>query len=215
MLIRKPGMVIVCLIAIGIYAPAALADTVLRRGSSGEPDTLDPHKSTLAVESVIINEFLHGLTKMNQLGQVVPACAAHWDISEDGLTYTFTLRDDLVWSDGAPLTADDFVAGFRRLFNPSTAAINAASLFVIENARAATGGDVAIENIGVRSLGKQQLEIRLAHPEPTFLIKLTSRYTKPVPRHVIEAKGEAWTDGENIVSNGPCHSGLAVHSGNG
>lgn len=178
-------------------------ERILRRGSGGEPDTLDPQKSTLAIEAAIIGEFLHGFVKRDGKGRIVPACAESWVMSEDGLTYTFKLRDELKWSDGVPLTSDDFVAGIRRLFDPATAAINSSLFFLIENGRAAVRGEVPLEAVGVRAIGPQHVEIRLLNPEPNFLSMLTGRLITPIPRHAIERNGDAWIKPGHSVANGP------------
>lgn len=195
----------VCILfALALFSSNALAEErILRRGSGGEPDTLDPQRSTLAIEAAIIGEFLHGLVKRSAKGNIIPACAESWTISEDGLTYTFKLRDGLKWSDGVPLTSDDFVAGIRRLFDPATAAINSSLFFLIENGRAAVRGEVSLEAVGVRAIDPRQLEIRLLNPEPNFLSMLTGRLITPLPRHTVKLNSDTWVKPGVSLANGP------------
>ena len=181
---------------------SAAAEELLRRGSAGEPDTLDPHKSTLAVEASIIEHYLTGLMRVDAEAKAKPGGAVSWEVSEDGLNYEFLLRDDAVWSDGAPVTAEDYVAGFQRLFNPETAAINASLFFVIKNAREATKGEIPVEHIGVKALSPDRLRIELKHPDPLLLQHLTNRVTTPVPRHVVERHGNDWMKPGIVPSNG-------------
>ena len=91
-------------------------------GNSGEPGTLDPHRYNLRLEETLLNDLFMGLTTFSAQGEIVPGAATHWTVSDDGLTWTFSLRKHLRWSDGTPLTADDFVYSLRRLMNPETAA---------------------------------------------------------------------------------------------
>lgn len=200
---RQVCFVIAALLSLLVASSAGASEQILRRGNGLEPDTLDPHKSTLEVEGIIIRDFLHGLVKRNGSGELVPACATSWAVSQDGLTWTFTLRDNLLWSDGIPVVAADFVAGVRRLFDPSTAAINATLLYVIQNSRAAASGKVALADIGVEALDDKTVIFHLEHPEPNLLSSLATRISAPVPRHLVAEHGESFTSAGTALSNGP------------
>src|SRR5262245_33009301 len=102
-------------------AVAAQAEMVLHRGIGAEPGTLDPHRASGVWEDMIIGDLFLGLTTEAADGSIIPGAAENWTISDDGLTYTFKLRPGQKWSDGQPLTAGDFVAGFQRLLDPKTA----------------------------------------------------------------------------------------------
>jgi oligopeptide transport system substrate-binding protein len=184
--------------------PACPADQVcLEYGNGTEPETLDPQKSSLLDESVIINDLMHGLTTEAPDGSVAPALAQSWTTSPDGLVWTFKLRPAR-WSDGVPVTADDFVYAYRRVLEPETAAIYAylvASMF--KNGQAVNAGKAPPEALGVRALGPRTLEITLEHPAPYLpeLLKHLSFF--PVPKHVVEKYGDQWVQPGHYVSTGP------------
>jgi len=135
--------------------------------------------------------------------EVTPAGAESWTVSEDGLTYTFTIRDGWTWSDGTPVTAPDYEYAFQRIADPATAAPMAYRIYVIENAQAVNQGENPDPtSIGVTALDERTLEVRLVAPASWFLSSLAS-IGHAVPRWAIEEHGEAWTAPENVVVNGP------------
>lgn len=181
---------------------AANETSTLRIGSPGDPQTLDPHRYTLNVEEHILKDMFLGLTTMDAKGAIVPGSAESWDVSSDGLVWTFHLRDNK-WSDGTPVRAEDFVFSFQRLLNPETAAPLAYFLYGIENAREINGGELELGELGVSALDSQTLEIRLERPFPYFAERLFYPTGYPVPQHVIEKYGSDWIKPQNWVSNGP------------
>lgn len=174
----------------------------LRRGISAKVDTLDPHRSSAAWENIIIGDMFLGLTQHTADGQVIPAMAESWTVSEDGLVWTFNLRDT-TWSDGTPLTAEDFVYALRRIQDPAIASQYSSLLYIIKNAQALNEARVEPEELGVRTIDDRTLEITLEEPAPYLLGLLTHYTTYPVPRHIVEQYGEAWVQPENIEVNGP------------
>lgn len=174
----------------------------LRRGISAKVDTLDPHRSSAAWENIVIGDMFLGLMQHTADGQVIPAMAESWSTSEDGLTWTFTLRET-VWSDGVPVGAEDFVFALRRIQDPAIASQYSSLLYIIKNAQAVNEARVAPEELGVRAVDDLTLEITLEQPAPYLLGLLTHYTTFPVPRHVVEQFGEAWVQPENIQVNGP------------
>ena len=138
---------------------------------------------------------------------MTPDVAESWQVSEDGCTYVFHLRDDVRWSDGTPVTAGDFEYAWKRMLkpgaNPSLASQPSASLMHdIKNARAYHRGELSdAERIGVRAVNDRSLVLELEQPAGYILQLLANTY--PVPRHVVERCGESWTKAENIVTNGP------------
>lgn len=197
------------LLALNACAPQAPArpdcpegQVCLLMGNGSEPATLDPHKATGTWESRILSDAFMGLTQDDPEGNAIPGMAERWSVSEDGLVWTFYLRE-ASWSDGVPVTADDFVFSLRRILNPETASEYASLLYFIEGAKAVNEGAAALETLGVRAIDARTLEIRLVHPAP-YLTEVAKHQTMfPVPKHVVERLGEAWVQPQNIVSNGP------------
>ncbi|MDX2275992.1 MAG: peptide ABC transporter substrate-binding protein [Hyphomonadaceae bacterium] len=170
--------------------------------NQGEPLSLDPHKASGVWENNIIGNMIIGLTTEDAKSRPVPGMAQRWETSEDGLTWTFYLRP-AQWSDGEACDAHDFEFAFRRILDPNTLAEYAAILYPIKNAEAVNSGELPPDQVGVTALDDLTLEIRLEHPAP-YLPQLLKHYTAyPVPKHVIEAHGDAWVKPENIVTNGP------------
>ncbi|PHS24551.1 MAG: peptide ABC transporter substrate-binding protein [Robiginitomaculum sp.] len=174
----------------------------LHRGNAAEPLSLDPHQASGTWENNIIGDMFIGLFTENATGEPVPGMAENWITSEDGKTWTFTLRE-ASWSDGFPVTANDFVYSLRRILNPETLAQYASLLFSIKNAEAINSGKMPVDELGVRAIDEHTLEIKLEYPAP-YLPGLLSHYTSmPVPAHIVKEKGSAWIKPENIVVNGP------------
>lgn len=174
----------------------------LRRGISAKVQTLDPHKSSAQWENIIIGDMLIGLTTDDADGEPVPGMATHWETDETGTVWTFHLGD-YVWSDGVPVTANDFVYAFRRLQQPEIASQYASMLWLVKNGQKVNEGELPPEQLGVRAIDEKTLEITLEHPAPYLPGLLTHYTTFPVPAHVVDQYGEAWIQPENIQVNGP------------
>ena len=181
--------------------PATAADE-LRIGNGGEPLTLDPHLYNLNLEEKILADLFEGLTAHDADGRIVPGAAERWTTSADGLVWTFRLRSDGRWSDGQPVTAEDFVYSFQRLLAPRTAASLAYFLYAIDGAQAVNAGEAPADRLGVRALDEHTLEIRLAKPSPFFAERLIYPTAAPVPKHVVETLGDSWVKPGKMVSNG-------------
>jgi oligopeptide transport system substrate-binding protein len=135
---------------------------------------------------------------------VVPGMARTWEVSEGGRRYVFHLRDDVQWSDGIPVTAGDFEYAWKARLDPVTVKPNHSLLYDIKGARAFHLGQVSDPaSVAVRALDPATLVVELEEPAAYFLQLLALLTAYPVPRHVVEAHGEAWTATENFVSNGP------------
>jgi len=177
---------------------------VLHRGNGAEPVTLDPHGSAGTWESNILRDLFMGLYADAPDGTPILGSADSHEISEDGLTHTLTIREGLVWSDGVPVTANDFEFALKRIMNPLTAARYASLLYLIENGEEINiGENPNLDDLGVRAIDDRTLEIRLNRPAPFMPWLLTHVTTYPVPQHAVEEHGDDWTRPENIVSNGP------------
>ncbi|HYD29380.1 MAG TPA: peptide ABC transporter substrate-binding protein [Azospirillaceae bacterium] len=182
----------------------AWADVVLRRGALVEPETLDVHKSATLPEYYIELDLFEGLLTSSASGEPVPGVAESWAISEDGRVYTFSLRRDAKWSDGAPVTARDFVFSWRRAVAPETASPYIALLWPILNAKAiAEGKETDRSKLGVEALDDRTLRVTLHHPAPHFPSILIHHVTFPIQEAAYTAHGPAFIRPEHFVGNGP------------
>ncbi|PWQ94487.1 peptide ABC transporter substrate-binding protein [Leucothrix arctica] len=172
--------------------------------NGSDPASLDPHKVSGNWEDRIVSDVFEGLVAEDNTGGTIPGQAESWTVSDDGLVYTFKLRDGIVWSDGKPVTAGDFVFGFQRLMNPETAAGYAYIQYLVKNAKAINKGEIKdLNELGVKALDDKTLEITLESPTPYFVGTLAHFTTFPIPKHVVDAKGSEWIKIDNIVTNGP------------
>ncbi len=178
------------------------AEVVYHRGNGGQVRTLDQHQTSIDVESNVLKDLYEGLVMYDPEGAVVPGAAEDWTISEDGKTYTFTLREDGRWSNGDPVTAEDFVFTWQRLMTPETAAKYANLLYPIENAEAVNKGEMPPEALGVKAVDDRTLEITLEDPVPYFLELLTHQTGLPLHKASVEALGNDFVKAGNMVSNG-------------
>ncbi len=174
----------------------------LHRNNGGEPQTLDPHIAEGVPSAHILRDLYEGLTAEAPDGTVVPGAAARWNISRDGLTYTFYLRRDAEWSNGDPVLASDFVFALQRSAAPETASNYAQVLLPIQNAQAVLSGDLPVEKLGVTALDDHTLQIQLTDPTPYFLGLLSHSSTYPVHRPSLEEHGNRFSRPGNLVSNG-------------
>jgi oligopeptide transport system substrate-binding protein len=170
-------------------------------GNSAEPGTLDPQKATMIDEFAIIGELYTGLFTDSPDADPIPALAESWTTSPDGLTWTFRLRPSK-WSDGRPLTANDFVFAYRRMLDPATASGYAYLLYLLRNGQAVNEGKAGPETLGARALDDLTLELKLEHPAPYLPALLKHNTFFPVPAHAVKAHGEAWTRPDLFVGNG-------------
>jgi len=190
-------------VAAMLMSTSAFAVT-LQMHNGGDPGSLDPHKVSGDWENRVVGDYIEGLVTEDANADAIPGQAESWEISEDGLVYTFKLRDGIQWTDGTPVTAGDFVFAFQRLMNPATASEYAYLQYPIKNAQAINAGEITDFNeLGVKALDDKTVEITLEAPTPYFLQALTHYTAYPVPKHKVEELGDAWTSVENIVANGP------------
>jgi len=191
--------VVVAVLLAGLTAAQA---QVYRRGEPGEPETLDPQKSQTVVEADILYDLFEGLLSYDADGRLIPGVALKWALSDDGLVYRFDLREE-TWSNGDPLTAEDFVYSFRRLLDPATGAPYASLFAVIHNGEAVSHGRAAPDTLGVRALDAWRLEIALEKPTPYFLGLLAHQTAVPLHRASVEAGGRGFARPGALVGNGP------------
>ncbi|MDQ0512542.1 peptide ABC transporter substrate-binding protein [Ancylobacter amanitiformis] len=189
-------------ILLAAFSLPAAADVVYNRGNSADPESLDPHKTSTVYEAHILRDLFEGLVMQDATANLIPGAAASWTVSPDGTVYTFKLRPDATWSNGEPLTAEDFVYSLRRLEDPATGAEYASMLYVIKNGEEVNTGKAKPETLGVRAIDPKTLEITLKSPTPYFLEVLTHQSTYPVSKASIEKFGAEWIKPGNLVSNG-------------
>lgn len=175
----------------------------LHIGNSAEPLSLDPHQAAGTWENRIIGDMLIGLTTDDQKGRPIPGMATEWTTSADGLVWTFKLRD-AKWSDGVPVTANDFVYAWQRIMTSKPPAKYASILYVVKNAEQIYDGRIKdVNQLGIKAIDDKTLVVTLEHPAP-YLPGLLTHYTSfPIPKHVVEKVGNDWIKAENFVGNGP------------
>lgn len=169
-----------------------------------EPPTIDPQKIEENEGSKIARDLFEGLVVQDETGAVAPGVAESWESNEDNTEFTFTLREDARWSNGDPVTAEDFVYAWQRAADPATASEYAwyVELASIENAAEIVAGEADPSTLGVEAVDERTLRVRLTKPTPFFPEMATYATFMPAHRATIEAHGDAWTRPENIVSNG-------------
>lgn len=187
-----------------IPADTQLADAqriVINNGS--EVSSLDPQKTEGVPESNVIRNLLEGLVETDNNGKTVPGVAESWH-NEQGRIWTFTLRDNARWSNGEPVTAQDFVYSWQRLADPQTASPYASYLQAahFSHIDAILAGKAAPAELGVKALDDRHLQVTLSEPVPYFVDMLAHASMKPVYRPAVEKWGEQWTQPQHYVGNG-------------
>lgn len=199
---KRVAPFIIAFSAAGLTMGPAAAMT-LNVATFAEAITVFP-KAFEGWDVVAIGDCLEGLVTEDAAGRAIPGQAQSWTVSDDGLTYTFHLRPDAMWSDHTPVVAQDFVTAFRWLFDPSNAVEYASLQFQIRNAAALAQGTIAdMSQLGVSAPDEHTLVLQLDSPTPYFLEALTHYSAYPVPTARFERLGKAWLTPENVVCNGP------------
>jgi len=177
--------------------------------------SIDPQQSSDNSSSRVIVDIFEGLVDYNQKSEVVPAGASGWEISEDGKTYTFYLRKGAKWTNGDPVTAQDYVYSYRRSVTPATLTRAYASYFnPIVNAVAIQAGEKAPDTLGVTALDDYTLQIKLESPNPTFLDSLTIYAFNPINKKAIDKYGDSWAaKPSTMISNGAYKLTKWIHNG--
>jgi len=167
------------------------------------PYSLDPTMTDHDDSSAVIIQLFSGLVEASTAMEIMPNVAKSWEISEGGQKYLFTLRDDVHWIDGIPVTARDFEYAWKRTLDPTSGSPNAELLYDIKGAKAFHQGQVSNPDLlGIHSIDDFTLEVELEGQTGYFLSLLACTATYPIPKHVVEIHGEEWTQTNNFVSNG-------------
>ncbi len=179
---------------------------VLKVAKDVELASMDQHIATDGLSFEVIAATIEGLYTVDADGNAVPAIAESYDLSEDGLTYTFHLRKEAKWNNGDPVTANDFVYAWQRLVDPNTASEYAFIMDVagVENAAAINAGEVSLEELGVKAVDDYTLEVHLALPVPYFLQLMTFPSFFPLNESFVTEKGDDYAQSpEGLLANGP------------
>ncbi|MGM0751364.1 MAG: peptide ABC transporter substrate-binding protein [Bacillota bacterium] len=177
---------------------------VLRLVQTAEMPTLDSSLTTDTVSAQVLASVVEGLFELDEEDNPKPAIAESFDVSEDQKTYTFHLRKDAKWSNGEPVTADDFVYSWRRGVNPDTGAEYAYILYDIKNAEKINTGKSGPDELGVKAIDVHTLEVELEHPVPYFLQLTTLPMFAPLSQEYVEDSGSKYgLEADTTLYNGP------------
>lgn len=194
-------------LALGAFALTANAEEgarVVRYSITADPEQMDPSLNSYSRSSMVLQNLFQGLYKLGPDGvSYVPACAEKYEVSEDGLTYTFTLKEGLKWSDGQPLTAKDFEYAWKRVVDPEVASGASSDMWVLKNGQECANGDLPVDELGVKATDDRTLVVETSYYAPWFPSLTATTVFFPVRQDVVEGS-EAWTKTpETYVSNGP------------
>ena len=172
------------------------------RSNGAEPETLDPALAESVSANQIMRDLFEGLTATDSSGKTVPGVAESWK-QTNPTTWVFTLRKGAQFSNGSPITAEDFVYGWRRFLDPKTASPYSTTLapFILNGMDVAEGKKPGTE-LGIKALGKDQLEVKTPFPVAYLLDLLTNTQFAPINKDVINKFGKEWTKPGNMVGNG-------------
>lgn len=186
-------------------APAAVQanENILNLAVSAEPPSIDPAIATDTTSGAIIDNVFERLTAVTPEGEIVPAAAESWEVSEDSLTYTFKLREGMAWSNGDPLIAGDFEYAWKRVLNPETLSERANFMYAIEGAEAYNKGEGDVEDVKITAVDDLTLEVVLRAPT-VYFDEFVAMYTfSPVNPAIVEENPSWAVDvSEDYVTNG-------------
>ncbi len=215
---RMLMVLVVLLLALSVVQcgpkPKEAKPAVLRMNHGSEPPTLDPALATDTTSVFCDKQLFLGLTAFEKdTPNVIPELATEWSVSDDGLTWTFKMRDDVQWVNYDPETkevkevgtvnAHDVVYGVKRTINPETASDYAYVLYIIKGAEAANTGEGSLDDVAVKAVDDYTVEFTLEHAAGYFPAIAGMWVARPQPQAAIEEHGEEWTEPGNIVTNGP------------
>ncbi len=198
----------------GMPDPSILAPVqILHRGNGTQPQGLDPHITEGVPSTHVQRDLFESLAVRSADGRIIPGAAERWEVSEDGLTWTFYLRPEARWSNGEAITSSDWVYSLRRAVTPATGSRTSILLKPIKHAEPIISGQMAPEQLGVRAIDDYTLELMLEAPNPLFIEVLSHSVSYPVHQATVEAHGDRWARPGVMVSNGAYQlSELAMQS---
>jgi dipeptide transport system substrate-binding protein len=178
-------------------------EKILYLNNGNEPTSFDPSVGFDAVSWNALNNVMEGLVRLSKDHIAEPATAEKVDVSEDGLTYTFTIREDAKWSNGDPVLASDFVYGWLHMLNPETASPAAFLAYFIEGAEAYNNGEGTADAVAIKALEEKVFEVKLNAPTEAFLNIITNPSFFPVNEKVATENPTWFTEADTFVGNGP------------
>lgn len=187
----------------GGAAEELAADQTLRVNINTEPPSIDPNLATDTTSVKVVNNIFEGLTHIDYDGNVFPGVAEKWEVSEDGLTYTFYLRGTDKWSNGDTVTSQDFKDSWLRILDPATAADYAYMLYVIKGAEEFNTEKGKAEDVAIDATDPKVLKVTLVGKTPWFVPMMAHQSFFPIHKKTVDQFGDKWTEPGNIVTNGP------------
>ncbi|SHH60111.1 peptide ABC transporter substrate-binding protein [Virgibacillus chiguensis] len=178
-------------------------EKILQLNNGEEPTSFDPAIGFDNVSWNALNNLMEGLTRLDEDHTPQPAVAEEWDVSEDGTTYTFYLREDANWSNGDPVVAEDFIFAWERLLNPKTGSSAGFLGYFIKGGEAFNSGEGSTDDLGITAVNEKTLEVELENPTGFFLHVLTNPAFFPVNHQVAADNSEWHAEAESFVGNGP------------
>ena len=173
-------------------------------------DTLDPQTASRSSSYLVIGSIFQGLCKIDPDGDVVPGAAKSWEVNETFTQFTFHLNNDSYWSNGQPVTADDFLFAIQRALRPETATPSVDDLFIIQGARAVYKGEADISYLGVWAEDERTLVVQLERSYPDFPALTAGTHYMPCNRvYFEECAGHYGLSSEYLITNGPFNIGRA------
>jgi oligopeptide transport system substrate-binding protein len=186
---------------------ATASEQTITIGWGAEPPSLDPGLATDVTSSNILLNIMDPLVLLGDDLEPVPGLAESWDVSKDGTTVTFHLRSDGKWTNGDPVTAEDFEWSWKRTISPELAADYAYQFYGIVGAAdynaCEKNCDALRGKVGVQAVDPRTLEVRLTSAQPWFVQQVSHHSFLAVHRATVEQFGDSWTDPRNIVTDGP------------
>lgn len=166
--------------------------------------TLDTTQTMDKNTFTIVQHLFEGLYRFDDDSTPIPGLAEKVEISEDGLTYKFTLKDDIKWSNGEPITAQDFLYSWKKLVTPATIGPNAYLLDNVKNSKAIRNGEKSVDEIGLSAPSDKEFEVTLEQAQPSFLTVASIGWLAPQNQAYVEKQGKDYaTDSEHLIYSGP------------
>ena len=202
---RKHGWLLASVLAVAMFCSSAVAaEKVFVYNLGVEPRTIDPVLNNAVDGSNMIYNIFEGLFRIGFDDKPEAGLAESWDISEDGLTWTFHLRDNLKWHDGTPITAEHFKYGFMRTLDPEVASPYAFLAYSIKNGEKYFKGEAKAEDVGIKIIDDKTFQVELEYRNPLMMDHFSYHIFFPAKPEIVEANPRTWTTSpETILCNGP------------